>query len=52
VGWKRGGGSGYFAFNATLGFWTLEPVPESTVDIGWKSFAEVNGIDPETWPLV
>jgi hypothetical protein len=48
---KSGPGSGFFSYNSTVGFWTLEPVPADTVDMGWEQCATEAGIDPDTWPL-
>jgi hypothetical protein len=48
---KGGHASGFFSYNSTVGFWTLEPVPAETVDTGWEQCATAAGIDPDTWPL-
>ncbi len=51
VTYKAGSGSGFFAYNSAVGFWTLEPVPAETIDVGWKHFATQHNLDANDWPL-
>jgi hypothetical protein len=48
---KPGPGTGLFSHNATLGYWTLQPVPTETVDMSWYQCATDVGLDPAVWPL-
>jgi hypothetical protein len=52
VAHKSGPSTAFFSYNSWVGYWTLEPVPSTIVDIGWTQFALDAGIDPNTWPLV
>ena len=49
---KPGPGTGFFSYNATVGYWTLEPVPAETTDMSWNRWATESGLDPATWPLL
>lgn len=48
---KSGPGTGFFGYNTTLGYWTLEPVPAKTVDMSWYQCATDEGLNPEEWAL-
>jgi hypothetical protein len=52
VAYKSGRGSGFFHYNSSIGFWTLMPVPDKSVDLSWETFAEREGLNPRSWPLV
>ena len=52
VTYREGPGTGFFAYNTRIGYWTLEPIPDSTITMSWERCAGDAGIDPNTWPLV
>jgi hypothetical protein len=51
VTYRAGPGTGFFAYNTQVGYWTLEPVPAQTTTTSWASCATSAGIDPDDWPL-
>jgi len=49
---RPGPGTGFFSYNSTVGYWTLEPVPQATTTTSWADCASEADIDPKAWPLV
>lgn len=51
VTYRSGPGTGFFSYNSSIGFWTLQPVPATTVHNSWATYATGLGLDPQSWPL-
>lgn len=52
VTYREGKGTGFFDYNPTVGFWTLEPVPDETTVSSWAKVAAELGHHPRDWPLL
>ncbi len=52
VTYHEGTGTGFFAHNARVGYWTTEPVPTQSRDVSWAQFAATNDLDALRWPWV
>ena len=46
-----GPATGYWAYDDTVSYWARPPVPPESKRLTWVSFAEQNGMDPQTWDM-
>lgn len=49
---QPGPGTGFFSYNRTVGYWTLEPVADEMTVVSWERLATEEGLDPSAWPLL